>query len=155
MECLKLNFQKEITRKVGLLIYCKPCTNQYHNNCIEQRNAYGRQKRKTDFNFKIICNIRRRTNKAFKSQNIKKTNKTIDLLGCSQSSFKRWILHPPYGDMNEENYGSVWTLNHCYPLSKTNLSNVNEMNKSTYWINLRPMYLSENSSKGSKIDNHP
>ena len=56
--------------------------------------------------------------------------------------------------MTAESYGSVWTIDHCYPLSKTILSNVNEMNKSTYWINLRPMYLSENSSKGSKIDNH-
>ena len=28
------------------------------------------------------------------------------------------------------------------------------MNKSSYWINLRPMYLNENSSKGSKFDNH-
>ena len=28
------------------------------------------------------------------------------------------------------------------------------MKKSTYCINLRPMSLSENSSKGSKIDNH-
>ena len=28
------------------------------------------------------------------------------------------------------------------------------MNKSTYWINLRPMNSIENSSKGSRIDNH-
>ena len=28
------------------------------------------------------------------------------------------------------------------------------MNKSSYWINLRPVYLSENISKGSKIGNH-
>ena len=56
--------------------------------------------------------------------------------------------------MTEENYGSVWTLDHCYSLSKTRLSNANEMNKPTYWITLRPMYLGENSSKGSKIDIH-
>ena len=54
--------------------------------------------------------------------------------------------------MTEENYGSVWTLDHCYPLSKTNLSDKNEMNKSTYWINIRPMYCSENISKGDKIN---
>ena len=113
-----------------------------------------KDKRKTDFNFKLICNIRRRTKKAFKSQNIKKTNKTIDLTGCSQAFFKRWILHQLYGDMTEGNYCSVWTIDHCYPLSKTNSSNVNEMNKSIYWINLRPMYLSENKSKVSEVDNN-
>ena len=41
--------------------------------------------------------------------------------------------------MTEKNYASVWTIDHCYPLSKTNLSNEIEMSKSTYWIKLRPM----------------
>ena len=99
-----------------------------------------------------MCNIRTRTNKAFRSQNIKKTIEIFDLIGCSQSFFKRWILHQLYGDMTEDKYGSVWTIDHCYRLSKTNLSNVIEMNKSTHWINLRPMYLGENSSWGSRID---
>ena len=54
--------------------------------------------KKTDFNFKLICNIRRRTNLAFKSCNIKKTNETIDLIGCSQAFLRKWILHQLYGD---------------------------------------------------------
>ena len=111
-----------------------------------------KNKRKTDFNYKISHNIRVRTNKAFKSQNVKKLNKTFDLVGCSQSFFKRWILHQLFGDMTEENYGSVWTLDHCHPLSKTNLSGKNEMNKSTYWINIGPMYCSEIISKADKIN---
>ena len=51
-----------------------------------------------------------------------------------------------------ENYCSAWTIDHCYPLSKTNASDENEMNKSTYWINLRPMYCTKNILKGDKID---
>ena len=54
--------------------------------------------------------------------------------------------------MTEENYGEIWCLDHCYPLSKTNLSDENEMNKSTHWINLKPMYCSGNISKGDKVD---
>ena len=54
--------------------------------------------------------------------------------------------------MTEENYGEILCLDHCHPLSKTNLSDKSEMNKSTNWINLRPMYCSENTSKGDKID---
>ena len=54
--------------------------------------------------------------------------------------------------MTEENYGKIWCLDHCYPLSKTNLSDKNEMNKSTNWITLRSMYCSENISEGDKID---
>ena len=41
--------------------------------------------------------------------------------------------------MAEENYGKIWCLDHCLPLSKTNLSNQNEVEKTTNWIHLRPM----------------
>ena len=54
--------------------------------------------------------------------------------------------------MTEEKNGKNWCLDHYHPLSKTNSSDKNEMNKSTNWINLRPMYCSENISKGDKID---
>ena len=59
--------------------------------------------------------------KAFKSQSFEKLDEVCDLVGCSQSFFKRWILHQLYGNKTEENYGSVWNIDHCYPLSKTNL----------------------------------
>ena len=99
------------------------------------------------------CSIRRRTNKAIKSQKLKKTNKTIDLLGSSFDIFKKWILHQLYGEMTEENYGKFCCLDHCFPLSKTKLSNQNEIKKTTYWINLRPKYCNENIFKGDK-NNH-
>ena len=56
--------------------------------------------------------------------------------------------------MREENYGSMWTTDHCYPLSKTNLSNETDLFKSSHWINLRPMYVKDNIIKGAKIDYH-
>ena len=56
--------------------------------------------------------------------------------------------------MTEEKYGSVWSIDHCNPLSKTNLSDENDLYKSTNWINLKPMYLKDNIFKGSKIDHH-
>ena len=161
------NFNKDLSTKDGLNPICKVCRIGYYNKKHEQKLQYQKlyakqnrarinnnekNKRKTDFNYKIAHNIRVRTNKAFKSQNVRKLNKTFDLVGCSQSFFKRWILHQLYGDMTEENYSPVWTLEHCHPLSKTNLSDKNEMNKSTYWINIRPMYCSENISKGDKIN---
>ena len=86
--------------------------------------------RKTDFNFKLICNIGRRTNSAFKSQKITKTKKNrIGLIGCSQTFSRKWVLHQLYGNKTEKNYDKIWCLDHCYPLSKTNLSDKNEMNK--------------------------
>ena len=54
--------------------------------------------------------------------------------------------------MSLENYGKIWCLNHCYPFSKTNLSNEIDVYKSTNWINLRPIYFNEKISKSAEID---
>ena len=54
--------------------------------------------------------------------------------------------------MTLENYGKNWCLDHCYLLSKPNLSNGNDMYKSTKLINLRPMYFKDNIIKGDEND---
>ena len=163
----KCNFKKDVSTKDGLNFICKVCTIGYYNNKQEQRiqnnkfyakqnrvrkNLYEKNHRKSNLKFKLACNLRSRTKKAFKSQNVEKVNKTFDFIGCSQSFSKRWILYQLYGDMTEENYGETWCLDHCYPLSKTNLFDKKEMNKSTNWIKFRPRYCTENISKGDKID---
>ena len=52
--------------------------------------------------------------------------------------------------MTLENYGIFWCLDHSIPLKKTSENN---LYKYTNWINLRPMYIKDIISKGSKIDN--
>ena len=63
-----------------------------------------------------------------------KKHKISNLLGCSNSFFEKWIIHQLYGDKNIENFGSVWTIDHTSPLSKTNLLNEKDMLKITHWI---------------------
>ena len=146
---LKSNFNKDKTKKDGVQGICIICFKQYHNNRKERRSMLDKERRKTDLNFKLISNIRTRTSNSFRSQ----TNKTKKLIGCSNSFFKKWIIFQLYGDMTIENYGKVWCLDHCYPLSKINLYNENDLYKSTKWVNLRPMYIKDNLIKGDKIDN--
>ena len=158
---LKSNFYKDITKNDGYRPSCKICTNQYyydnrnrilnnHKIYIKENrskiNAYERQKRKNDCNFNLFCKIRQKTNYAFKSH----INKMNALIGCSNSYLRKWILYQLYGLMTLENYGTIWCLDHCYPLTKIR---ENELNKYTNWINIRPMYIKDNISKGSKIDN--
>ena len=158
---LKSNFYKDITKNDGYRPSCKQCTNHYyydnqnrilHNNKTYRKNhrskiiAYERDKRKSDSNFKLYCSIRQKTIYAFKSHNIEKI---IDLIGCPNHFFRNWIIHQLYGDMTLEIYGKIWCLDHTIPLSKIN---GNGMYKYTNWVNIRPMYIRDNISKGSKID---
>ena len=99
--------------------------------------------------------MRSRTSLAFKSQNGRKTNETIDLLGCSHFFFKRWILYRLHGNMTDEIYGSVWQIDLCLPIASLNLLDENVMKKFFNWINLRPMYSNENNTKKAKIDRYP
>ena len=168
---LKSNFSRNAKSKDGLQAQCTFCKNDYNkkyyfenrDSALECRKKYKIQNRgkinehiknrmKSDLNFKLSHNLRSRTNKAFKSQNVRKTNKTFDLLGCSHSFFKKWIVHQLYGIMTIENYGSVWQIDHCLPITSFNLLDESDMKKCFNWINLRPMYCNENISKGSKID---
>ena len=111
-----------------------------------------KKRRDSDVNFKLAHNIRVRTNKAFKTLNVRRTNRTCDLLGCSPDFFKKWILHQLYGDMTMENYGKIWCLDHCYPLAKCNLIDKKDLYRYNNWINLRRMYIKDNIIKGDKID---
>ena len=54
--------------------------------------------------------------------------------------------------MTLDNYRLVWEIDHCHPLSRSNLSNDKDMIRATNWNNLGPRYKNENFSKGSKID---
>ena len=124
---------------------------KYNKQNREKINPYEKNSRIIDFNFNLAHNIRVRARQAFKSQNIEKLNKTFELIGCSQSFLRKWILYQLHGNMTEENHGSVWTIDHCYPFSKTNLSNETDMFKSSHWINLGTMFYKKNSSKFLKL----
>ena len=67
----------------------------------EKTKNYGKNMMRTDLKCNLAHNIRVRTCQAFKSKNNKKLNETFDLIECSQSFFKKWILYQLYGDMTE------------------------------------------------------
>ena len=117
-------------------------------------NLYEKKRRDSDLIFKLAHNLRVRTNKAFKAQDVMIANKTFDLLGCSHSFFKSWIMHQLYGNMTIENYGSVWQIDHCLAIASFNLLDENDMKRCFNWINFRPMYVKDNIIKGDKIDYH-
>ena len=45
-------------------------------------NEYYKNRKDSDLFLKLTCNQRSRTTKAFKAQNVRKANKTFDLLDC-------------------------------------------------------------------------
>ena len=54
--------------------------------------------------------------------------------------------------MTLENYDSLQQTDHRLPIASFNLLDENDMKKYFNWINLSPMYSTENNSQKAKID---
>lgn len=103
-----------------------------------------------DINFRMKHVIRRRTRDFISNGTVKYQ----EMIGCSQEDLMAWFEFnfdlDSDKNMNWENYGSLWQIDHVYPLSK-----VDEAPDEMFcysWKNLRPMIGSENSSKHNHID---
>ena len=100
----------------------------------------------------MAFNLRKRVVNVFQAQNVRKTNKTFYLLGCSHSFLRLWIESQLYGEMTLEKYGKFLSLEHCLPIASFNLIDENDMKKCFNWVNLRPMYVKDNTIEVDKID---
>jgi 5-methylcytosine-specific restriction endonuclease McrA len=138
--------QNDTTRKE----YAK----KYYQNNKEQRLEYSKTyfsqnkeqhyhlkkvKKQKDINFRILENLRSRLSNALKGR-VKNT--TIEELGCSIEEFKIYLEQQFDKNMNWENYGTYWEIDHIHPLSKGG---------SFHYTNTQPMHFSENRSKGNRI----
>ena len=70
--------------------YKKQYFQRNRNKIIESYRQNVKSRRDSDLNCNLACNLRSRTNKAFKSQIVRERNKTFDLLGCSHSFLRQW-----------------------------------------------------------------
>ncbi len=99
---------------------------------------------------KLICNIRSRVNIFLKSKNIKKNNKTFDIVGCSPEFLKEHIEKQFIKGMSWDNQGKFgWHIDHIVPLSSANTDE--EVYKLCHYTNLQPLWAFDNLSKGCKI----
>lgn len=160
-------FSKKTNSIDGLMGDCKKCRSvkekkyresnpeknknrrkKYYENNKDKHKEYFLNRRNTDPMFKLTDNIRRRLNFFLKKENIKKTNKTFDIIGC-EPKFLREHLEKQFTDgMSWDNYGS-WHIDHIIPLSSAN--NSEEMNKLCHYSNLQPLWAYDNLRKGNKI----
>jgi len=106
----------------------------------------NKERRKKDINYKLTTNLRNRIKKFFKGEI--SSSKYTD---CSIDTFKDWISFQFEHDMNFENYGKLWHLDHVIPCSLFNFNNENEKYYCFNWSNYRPLYKHKNLSRQNKL----
>ena len=70
---------------------------------------------------------------------------------CTKETFKEYINSLLQEDMNEENYGTVWELDHIVPVEVFNLDDEEDLKLCYSRYNILPIYKKHNKSKGSSV----
>ena len=82
---------------------------------------------------------------------IKGNEKYSDFIGCSPNHLRKWLEFQFEPDMNWDNLGSMWEIDHILPISKFDLTKELDRHVCFRWTNLQPLVKEENRSKSAKL----
>ena len=112
-------------------------------------------KYKSDPKFKMISVVRGRLGDFLRTNNMRKTNKTFVMVGCTPEFLKKHLekqfhshpdTHQPMNWHNHTLHG--WHIDHKIPLDSAKTPD--DVEKLMYYTNLQPMWAEYNIKKGNK-----
>lgn len=106
---------------------------------------------KNDIGYRIIRNLRSRLIFAVKNGLKNKTSNNLKFLGCSPPYLIKYLEFKFTKEMNWENYGTYWHIDHILPCSSFDLTKKSNQNKCFCYKNLQPLTKEENLKKSNKI----
>ena len=125
------------------------------NNAWQKANRDKmRRASKTRYNsrplYRMRACLRARMRQFFRGKT--RTLSAVRDMGCTQEFFKKHIASQLRAGMTLANYGSVWHLDHIYPLAKADIVNdPAHFLAAANWRNIQPMMGPENNAKSDKV----
>ncbi len=126
--------------------------NREHVN--EYSRLYAKKNYKKDMQnvqYKLKKNLRCRLYHAIKYGYGVKNDNTLNLLSCSIEFFQGYMESKFEDGMTWENYGK-WHVDHIIPCSSWDLTIPSEVRMCFHYLNLQPMWGSENTAKKDKFN---
>jgi len=121
---------------------------QWNEKHKEKRNARLRERRLQDRNFAAVNSMRIRISRLLQG----KKDTTFDkYVGCTKVNLIKWLTHQFTEDMNWENYGYTWHIDHVVPVTFFDLDKAEDKQACFHWSNLKPLAKEQNLSKSDKI----
>ena len=162
---LKSNFHKNKNVSDGFNPQCKFCTEKYYVdnqdrllnkqkvNDKENRdkintrmNEYIKNRIKTDVNFRLIRNTRRRIHHALNGKS--KSSSTNEILGFDIDSYRKWI---EFQFTQEMNWSKI-EIDHVKPICLFDVSKDEELKEALSWKNTQPLLKHIHHQKGTKLN---
>lgn len=124
---------------------------------LKHRINYRYEIKSKRSNFKNRLRTLLRTNLQYNNVSARTLSESMIefLLGYKIDELAKHLESMFTAEMNLENHGKVWQIDHIYPCSKLKYSSIYDNNFRKLWSldNLRPLCKSENNKKSDKIVN--
>lgn len=120
---------------------------------VQNREYYRRwqnDKRKNNLNHKIRHILQTRINNELKSNKI---NKTSILLGETISHIKQYLESQFKPEMNWDNHGKVWEIDHIIGCCNFDLTDPNQQKQCFHYTNLQPLFKTTEIAKSFGYNN--
>ena len=124
----------------------KICLSCYPTFLREQKTELCIKESNTNINYRVKKLL------ALRLRNVlAKNDTTMNYIGCNIQYLREWFEYNFTEEMNWDNYGSYWSIDHIIPVCKFDLTNENEKLKCWNWTNMMPVLITFNS-KNKNID---
>jgi hypothetical protein len=143
-KCEKCEEEKPLKQFAKLKKFYKKkiCVSCYPKFLTEQKNEWCKNERATNINYRLKKSLAARLRNV-----LDKNDTTMNYIGCNIQYLREWFAYNFTCEMNWDNYGSYWSIDHIIPVNKFDLTNEDEKLKCWNWSNLMPVTIKFNSSK--------
>lgn len=143
-KCEKCEEKKALKEFAKLKKFYKKriCISCYPQFLTEQKNEWCKNESLTNINYRLKKSLASRLRCV-----VVKNNSTMNYIGCNIQYLREWFEYNFTSDMNWDNYGSLWSIDHIIPVCKFDLTDENEKLICWNWSNLMPVTIKFNSSK--------
>ena len=106
-----------------------------HNKAVAKRQ---KERYQNDIGFRLLENTRSRILKAVKG--IIKSENTRNLIGCDIETYKIYIESQFKPEMNWNNHGVIWEIDHIKPCASFNLLDPDQQKQCFHYTNTQPLF---------------
>lgn len=106
---------------------------------------YASNRYKNDINFKLKSNLKSRFYHAINNEN--KVYSINKLLGCSINELKQYIENQFKPEMDWDNHGEIWEMDHIIGCCSFDLNKLEEQKKCFHYTNLQPLFKTSRIAK--------
>lgn len=129
----------------------RKATAKYLKSNPEYYKTYRKQRYNNDPQFKLRIILGNRLNEVLKKNKTYKTSNIIELLGCSLIELKQHLEKQFTNNMNWENHGIYWEVDHIVPCDYFDLIDIEQQKQCFHYTNLQPLTTTNNRVKSNKI----